>query len=222
MPLSALWPKKQRLAHALPAVSYAYDRTHQLGVSLPIDGGFSPTHLPDQVNDNHVGGLDWQGARWRFGYQVAYTSQDNRQVGRELADFVQRNHRFTLDLVLHPRLDLGLAYGREHAESVEEQAVNLVWRPSIHVLWRATDRFQLLADLALTESEGLSARSENELLLLEASYRRAWRAERKHGAQGQLFLRYSDQRQDAIDVLFGIADLRESWVLSFGLNLGLR
>lgn len=72
---------------AWPALSYSAERTHQYGLALPENGGFSASHIPDQISLSHALGLDWTGASWRLGYRLALSDQDNRQPGRELADF---------------------------------------------------------------------------------------------------------------------------------------
>jgi len=57
----------QRAGRWLPSLNYRLDRTHQLGLDLPTNGGFSESHIPDQVSLNHSASARWQIGRVRLG-----------------------------------------------------------------------------------------------------------------------------------------------------------
>ena len=58
----------------------------QHGDGVPENGGFSVSHVPDQLNRNANLTLAWQRTVWSLGYRHNVVRQDNRQPGRELAD----------------------------------------------------------------------------------------------------------------------------------------
>ena len=214
--------KSQEGGGWLPTLSYTLDRTHQFGASLPVNGGFNESHVPDQVSLNHVGGLEWQGNRWRFGYQLSVGDQDNRQPGRELNDFEQLNHRWSLNLSPMQKLDLGLEFSRERGTSVAEDRTETTERPALNLLWRPTSRLSLTGNYSLTEGESPTSKSDSEVLSLEASYRLDWRGDRQHGVGGQLFVRFSEQSLESIDRLFNFNIDQNQWTINAGLNLSIR
>ena len=112
LPLSQIWSEGSSSLF-LPIFTVTSDRTRQFGEGLPENSGFSASHVPDQVSLSHIGGLEWQGNRWRFGYELSFSDQDNRQPGRELNDFEQLNHSFRLDLSPLTKIDLGFSFARE-------------------------------------------------------------------------------------------------------------
>ncbi|MFQ5677497.1 MAG: hypothetical protein ACE5G1_16530, partial [bacterium] len=56
MPLGLIFAQETGPPKWLPSLNYNFNRTHQFGDALPIDGGFSESHVPDQVSDSHAGG----------------------------------------------------------------------------------------------------------------------------------------------------------------------
>jgi len=221
LPLSQIWSKGSR-SYLLPVVSFSGDRTRQFGAGLPVGGGFSDSHVPDQINVSQVGRLEWQNNRWRFAYELSLSDQDNRQPGRETNDFEQFNQRWRLDLTPQSKLDLGFEYSRERAESIAESTVDFVRRPSVDLSWRLTDRLRWSGTHALTEISGPFRSGESRVTTLEASYRLAFRDGKPHGMGGQLFARFNDEDTLENDSRFGLSFERRDWSIQVGLNLSLR
>jgi hypothetical protein len=67
----------------LPRLGFTVDRVHQFGAFMPINAGFRPDLVPDQVSLNYNLNAEWQFRKLRFGYRFNRSSQDNRQPGRE-------------------------------------------------------------------------------------------------------------------------------------------
>ena len=107
-------PLSQLFAHGgiargwLPTVSYTIDRTHQFGTDVPPNGEFTPSFVPDQVSTTQTAGLDWFVARARAGLRYGHSHQDNRQPGRENADFLVDTYGATLGLNAARGLDVAL------------------------------------------------------------------------------------------------------------------
>ncbi|MCB1033804.1 MAG: hypothetical protein KDD47_08225 [Acidobacteria bacterium] len=220
-PLGQIWGKGARSV-LLPTVSFSTDRTKQYGAGVPENGGFSASHVPDQVSLSQIAGLEWQGNRWRLGYALSYSDQDNRQVGRENDDFKQLNHSLRLDLALAGRLDLGFEFSRERAESVAEGSVTTTERPAFNLSWQATEKLRWGGSYSLTETEGPFASGRSRVASVDGSYRLSWREEKTHGMGGQVFLRYDSQDFEEDDRLFGFMIDRREWTIQAGLNLSLR
>ena len=141
----------------LPTLTYTLDRTRQFGADVPVNGDFSESHVPDQVSTNHVGGLEWQGNRWRFSYQLNVGEQDNRQPGRELNDFEQLNHTWSFSTSPLQKLDLTFDFTRERGVSVADDRTDRTERPSVNLSWRPTRQLTLTGNYSLTESESIRA-----------------------------------------------------------------
>ena len=207
----------------LPQLTYGFGWTWQYAANDPPGGGFQPTHLPDQVSFNHTPGIEWQAGSTRFGWKLNYSDQDNRQVGRENADFLNAANIVFLSLQPTSILDLGLEYGNERAALGETGAVNRTKN------YQATLALRPLASLALT-SNGILTDTGNDAGTSEGrawtvNVQAAWRFEppRKgtHGLSGQILVRYSFQQSRTSDLVFGTETFRKAWVVSSGVSLSL-
>lgn len=205
----------------LPVVSYSWQRTHQKGDDVPVDSGFDPSHVPDQVSRTQGLGLDWGGAVWRLGYRFDGSDQDNRQPGRELSDFETRVHSVSGGLSW-TRVDVGLDVSEERSRNVERGERTTTRRYGLNGLWRTTERWSWNGALSRSRSSTGPTAAENESWEgdLQVTYRLGpWGG--SHGVSGQLYLRYANTRFDASDPVFGFAERRRAWALRSGLNLSL-
>lgn len=222
LPLGMVWDDKPR--PWLPSISFSVQRTHQFGANDPQNGGFDPSHIPDQKSQDHSASLDWSGNRWQAGYVFAASDQDNRQPGRETDDFTNVGHEARVAFSPGTRLDLGADYSRNRAASLGPGRVDRNERVGLNTMWRPLEQLTLTGDLSRnrTADEPFTSSSETTILNLELSFRFAWREERAHGGSGQWFLRYSNQDFESLDGFFGGFLVRDSWTLHTGFNLSLR
>ena len=203
----------------LPSLTYAYNRTHQFGDSLPLNSDFAVTHVPDQVSSTHGASADWQFARWRFGYRLGESIQDNRQPGRERADLKNLIHTLTLGLNPHARLTLNFDVNLERAKNDETGRLDLTRRFGMNWNWLATDRFTVSSTLNTTRTHDDADTSENKSygINLETSYRFGI----YKTSQGQIYLRYANQVGETTDRIFGINQRLEGWNITSGVNFSV-
>ncbi len=212
----------RRAAPVLPSVTYQFNQTHQLGETLPVDGGFDPTHVPDQMNDVHNLSLAWQTRRVRLGLRGGYSLQDNRQPGREGDDF--RNVTTAVALGVSPTtwLDLGADLSLEEATN-EGQArtdrttglnLSLTARPG----WDTGLRISF-APNRVRDAEGLRERSSDNLSA-ELSKRFRLGGGGSPGS-GSAFLRFDRRTSAQVDLPLGVDDATRVWNLTSGLTLSL-
>ncbi len=209
----------------LPVLTYSYNRTHQFAAGQPINSGFNATnHLPDQVSVNQNIGLDWQGNGWSIGTMFNDSDQDNRQVGRDTADFLNRSYGLRFSWAPWADLDLGLDLTRDRATSVGDDRVDHNRQLGLNLLWRINDAMTVSGLASWTESEDdpQTALSDGFVANLEWAYRFAWREQERHGGSGQFFLRYGLQDFESEDRVFGFFFARDEWTLNAGFNLSLR
>ncbi|HUF35011.1 MAG TPA: hypothetical protein VMN37_03625 [Gemmatimonadales bacterium] len=197
-----------------PVLAANYQVTHQAGDGVPENGGFSPSHVPDQLNRNATLSASWQQARWNLGYRHNVSRQDNRQPGRENADFRAWVHAVTLGFTPLASLGLALDLASERQRSIEADRLQRIRRVGLQADWRLLTNTTLLGYASLTDSddEPLTQESEATELRLEASqgfnlYRRT-----ASGTQARVFLRYGRSTFSPDQTL---------WSLATGLSLRL-
>lgn len=107
----------------LPNVSYALERVHQQAMNTPnpeLSGFDDPSQLPDQVTQPDALDFGWTGEHWEFSYRLSYSREDNRQPGREQADFDTLENRVSLGLRPSDTLNLMLGLGRNRKQDQEQ------------------------------------------------------------------------------------------------------
>ncbi len=215
--------KSEELRPWLPALTYTFDRTHQFGVGVPLQGSFNLSFIPDQVSLNQLASLDWSFPRLRVGLRLGESDQDNRQVGRENADLGVRTAGLALGASPHADLDLTLEASRELSDNREFAQENETVRYAGSCNWRITPFWTATATASKTDSE------DHPLTRTSSSWNGdaqiAWRFEKKrgerHGLSGQLFLRFLEQSIDGRDLQFDSSNQSSSWNLTSGLTLSL-
>lgn len=219
VPVAALFGATTPL---LPQVSYSFGRVHQFGAGLPPNSGFEDGHVPDQVSDQHAARLGWQFGVFALGYQLDLSHQDNRQAGRENADFRVRNHAGSVSLMDWGRLALSLDGSIERAASEESGEVT------------RGRRIGGSAEVRITSSTALSlqgSRSRSREALTDVGQtatnahaqlsQRITMLRRRGGAtRGQLFIRFAGARAETSG-FDNTTFKRSNWTINTGANLSV-
>ncbi|MCM2256908.1 MAG: hypothetical protein NDJ94_14720 [Vicinamibacteria bacterium] len=219
LPLSAL-RRAATPAWWLPVLTYNLDRTHQFGAALPTNADFAVSHVPDQATLNQVGAATWNGQRLTVSYRYSRVRQDNRQPGRQNADFLHSAHGGSLMLLTQPTLMLGLDLSFERAESQESGRVDRLQRAGLNFDWRARPSLGLTAIVSLADGEDEAGTAESRNLELDANA--YWlfspRGEQRR-PQARVFLRVATQRARQTDLALGFDDDRRGWQLGGGITV---
>ena len=205
----------------VPNLSATWDRTHQVGTGIPVDGGFDASHVPDQIGVNRTAGLDWSGTGWTGGLAWGHSSQDNRQPGRENADFDTWTSGARFGFAAGPRLDIGLDVSLERSLSVESGRTDRTRRLGATVSWRPFDPLGVSGSLSWTRSlddQGQS-RSEGFDSDLQATWRLSLARVGLPSGSASLFARTTNREYSARDLVFGFDDDRRLWTVTVGLNV---
>lgn len=204
-----------------PTLSASYRQTHQYGLGVPEDGGFSPTHVPDQYSKNRSAGVDWQGARWRAGYRFSDNLQDSRQEGRENADFESLAHTVSAGFSPGGGFDLGLDLAFEEAENIELAQTEDTVRVGGSVRWQIGAGHSLDLRASRTDSDNDDTGSSRESIEGDVTW--SWRLQLGTVGQwpvsGRIFLRYANRQSLTVDPTFDLFDDRLLWTITTGLNL---
>jgi hypothetical protein len=194
VPVGALF--RRPAAWWLPQASLMRDQTHQRGDGVPVDAGFSPSHVPDQLSRNSTASLGWQLRAATLGYRWNESWQDNRQPGREAADFRTAVHAMSVGLTPGPRVSGSLDVSREVQRAEETGEAQRLSRLGGTVRLQPFARTDVVgaASWAVGRQGEAGPRSRNAEYQLELSrsfdlYRRI-----DGGTQGRLFMRYARTR----------------------------
>ncbi|HSJ07028.1 MAG TPA: hypothetical protein VK936_10005 [Longimicrobiales bacterium] len=206
----------------LPEFAYSYSRVHQFGAGVPPNSGFEPGHVPDQVSDNHVARLGWQFGMFAIGYQFDTSIQDNRQPGRENADFNARNHSATVALMSWRSISLHLDGALERAESRESGEITRGRRAGASLDLRATATTALSVQGSVSRSrEAVTGMTQSATTAqAQLSQRITMLRRRGSATRGQLFIRFSGSRAEASGFDLPLFR-RTNWSINTGANLSV-
>lgn len=221
LPLGELPRLVEGPGHWMPVLTYGFDRTHQYGLEVPENSLFAPGHIPDQVSLSHTAGLEWMGATWRAGYRYSLSDQDNRQPGREDADFKARVHGVSLGLTPHRRVDLSLDVDLERSDNLELEEVTETLRYGLGYQLELADWTALNGSASWSETETSPFFQVNESTILDLQWTvrlRRLLGERR-GVGAQVFLRYSYQESELVDPVFELEETFRNWGINSGINL---
>jgi hypothetical protein len=161
------------------------------------------------------------GNRWRIGTVWTSLNQDNRQPGREDADFLSSSVALSAALSAARSLDLAIDLAHEQVENVEIQEIEDTWRLTGGARWRigAGHEIDLQAGWSESEVSRLFRRQENVTGDATWSWKPRLGAVFGRPLAGRIFLRYSNRQSLSVDPIFGIFDDRSAWTVTTGLNL---
>ncbi|MCB1051241.1 MAG: hypothetical protein KDC71_11635 [Acidobacteria bacterium] len=211
LPIRDLWLQKA----FMPNLMVGWQQTHQFGAEIPINGDFNQSHIPDQVLGQFQWGLQWQGAKWSAGYQYNGDSTDNRQLGREQADFQNAVHNFNLTLFPNPKFQLSLNATRGRSRNDElmshdtTQNYGSQWQWTIRPWLSWTGQFQ--TNRQENPNEGSLTCFESGMSQISSQIQRShWRF--------QLYLQYQIQKNEQNNPQFGLAFENEDRQWTLGLT----
>ncbi len=204
-----------------PILSLQAEGFHQFGDGIPIGGDFAIENVPDLVSRNIVAGADWQIGSVRAGLRLGTTTQDNRQLGSELRDFVTDTSALAFGWTPSPAFSIGGELGLDRNESVEQQKIDSTLRWAANVSWAFYKELAFSGSISNVRAwDDLETRdSENIDGFLELSA--GFRLSRVDRRKGRIFVRWTDRRADLIDRTFTLRDSRRSAALTTGLTLSL-
>jgi hypothetical protein len=219
--------RQARRAELMPALTYGFNRVRQFGAGVPQNSDFSASHVPDQQSDVHNAAAAWQLGRWRLQYRFNQSAQDNRQAGRERADFFGVSNTVAIDVTARANLDIGIEGSTEHQTNREAAQTNRVRRAGGTLTWRATPLTTItaFASTNATRDDPLTSDAYNTEMRFELSRGfNLWRNPAGGGTRGQLFLRYGKTTGILWAFPAGTAfdrSARGAWMLTSGLALRL-
>ncbi len=202
-----------------PTVSYALNRTSQVGEGIPPDGGFaSVSQVPDQTSTAQTVQVDWTGGRWRTGYSLNRSVQDNRQPGRETSDFITSAHQAMLGVTPARALDITVTLNREQSANVEFGEDSATTRVGTTVNWRLGrhDALDALMNRTLLPDVGAGAGRTTDMSV-QLSHTFELAGTRAARPRLQCFGRWTWLSSGSF--LPGFAATRRNWAVNLGATL---
>jgi hypothetical protein len=204
----------------LPTLSYSFDRTHQFGDSVPVNGEFDdPSKIPDQVSTSQQATAEWRAGRVGLRYSLSHSFQDNRQPQRENADLVNLTNGLTLDLSPLDTLSLTLEGSLERAENQELSQVNRTRRLAFNGSWRPLTDVSLALQTSQTHAEDDAGTSQSDSFTLNATG--SWSVAIFKSVRGQVSLAVNRTTGEDFNRVFGTQSRTRNTTVQTGLSLSL-
>jgi hypothetical protein len=200
-----------------PSLGARVDRTHQFGAAVPAAGGFDPSHVPDQVSDNHSLRADWRWRRASFGYQLNRSFQDNRQPGREDADLGSLSHESSLSVTPVPSLSLTASAGQTAARNHEREETDSTRRYGLGMTWRPFGQTALTLQLTDTHRANDGRGSTRDDRGLSTQWSSPVPGLGRFG--GTFHLRHATTHHRAVDPIANLDQRRSDWFIDSGFSL---
>lgn len=221
IPLNQLIKSSRIKAVWLPTLALQTDLTHQFGAGVPVNSGFDPSNVPDQMSRNGTASLQWQLGRFSVGYRLAQSHQDNRQIGRENADFTTTSNGFNVGFTSGQRFNASLDLSLDENENELELRRDRTKRYGTTVAWTLFGQTALGATVSTSEADNnfrtLDQRGTIGSLELSSGFALSRRA--APNRQGRVFVRYSEQQDRTINRDFDLNSDRRGSTVSSGLTL---
>ena len=211
----------------LPQVSYSYDHFHNFGIFLPGSGLFDDlSQVPDQDNFTQSFNAVWQiSEKLNLGYRYNYLFQDNKQPGRELADFESAVNGITVGLKPHSTLDLDFELSQEFLKNFEEPRIDRTFRFGTRATWQTpflkNSTFSGSLSTTLAGDTNNFNNSRNAEFDVQWTYRFSFGKEKFKKLEAQLFIRYANRYGDIIDRQVFVNSFNKTQSFNAGLSFNI-
>jgi len=210
----------------LPNLNATYSLVHQFGDNRPDLNplsGFSLGHIPDQMTKILEFSANWSGEIWSLNYIHNRSKQDNRQLGRGNADFVNVLHGVNGELRLFNQLSLTAGISRNSARDIEQATSNYTLSRNIGLNWILLEDWTLSAILETSRNSDSQQNANSRSLSANGQIAWQYQIPGYNGRKipGQLYLRYDRQINDSIDNLFAFRSNVTNWTVQAGFSLSM-
>jgi hypothetical protein len=225
VPLSSIIGDAQKPTPFWPRLSYNFNRIHQFGAAIPVRGGFEldPASVPDQVGTVQGLSADWQIEKWRVGYRLNHSFQNNRQPLAAKSDFANLINGFTVGVSASKSLELNLDINRESAHSLETATIDRTLRFAPGINWQMMKQATFSSTISTTLAGDAAETKRNRNIEFDTqwAYRFGFEKDRFRKMQGQFFIRYANRYARARNFPISLNDLQKTQIVNTGLSLNL-
>ena len=192
VPVAALF-RAQKRSSWFPQATVGWLSAHQFAVSVSALSEFRPEDIANQKTVSASLGTSWQFTRWQFATRTNRTVQDNRQTGREEADFSGLVQTATMARSFGQRLDGQLEVNVERQHNDELAQTNTVRRVGVTTTWRVARQTTATTNVtaAVTRTPPNTTNVTNLELRSELAQAIHLFGRDANARTGQLFLRFA-------------------------------
>lgn len=211
----------------LPQVSYSYDHVHNFGEFLPGSGLFNDlSQVPDQDSFSQAFNATWQlSEKLNIGYRYNHAFQDNKQSGRELADFKSAVNAVTLTVKPQSTLDLDFELSQERLKNFEQSRIDRTFRFGTRVTWQTpflkNSAFSGGFSTTLAGDTQNFNDSRNIEFDAQWTYRFNFGKEKVKKFGAQFFIRYANHYGDTFDRVFIFNNFNKTQSFNAGLTFNV-
>jgi hypothetical protein len=157
----------------------------------------------------------------RGGYRYNLSLQDNRQIGRALADFTGLNNAITIGLTPHPRFDVAGDLAFEAQSNKEVIRNDLTRRVGVMANWRPWQPTTITGNVVRTAIADRPRTTERNVtdFTLQFSQRIALVRRNRQAPGVTFFARLSRQTLFALEPLFGVSTAESFWSANTGFTM---
>lgn len=211
----------------LPQISYSYDYVHQFGAFLPVNGEFADvSQVPNQYTHNQTFNAVWQlSDKFNFNYRYNRAFQDNRQIGRDRADFRSLVNSVSVGTKPLSSLDFDIELAREDSQNLEQPRTDQTFRLGTRLTWRTpfikNSTFNANLSATLAGDTNNFTDSRNAEFDIQWAYKFGFGSKKFKKTEAQFFIRYANRYGNTIDRIFFVNNFNKTQGFNFGLNFNI-
>ncbi len=211
----------------LPRLSFTYDFVHQYGAAFPNGGEFtSASQIPDQENRTQSANAQWVfNDKLTVGYRYNRVFQDNKQPGRERADFQSAVNGLSVGYNPFTSLTFGIELSHERQTALEQQRTDRSIRLGTQTTWQTPFLKNSTVSLNVSTSIAGDTRRLNENRNAEFdvqwSYRFAIGQKKFKKAEAQFFIRYANRYGHTFDRLTVLRNFNKTQGFNAGITFNV-
>ena len=211
----------------LPRIGYTFDFVHQFGAFLPKNGDFrDESQVPNQFTYLQNLNADWSlSDKTRLGFRHSRSFQDNRQKGREKADFRNNSDAFSFGYSGIKNVELNFDLSHESAANLEQPRTDNTFRFGTSITWREAIlknlTFNTNFSSILAADRAHTFNSQNIEYDAQLAYNFTLGKEKFKKLSTQLFVRYANRYGNRFDRLLLLNAFNKNQGFNMGLNLNV-
>ncbi len=220
LPLPTIFGTSEKPANLWPAVQLESRRVRQYTLRIPDGTNARSSFWPDQINFTHKAALNWNYEPYAVTYNFEIGDQDNRQPGREAADFLIHTHGLTIAWKVSDKLNVNLGYNRSRNYSYEKVQATYSNGGTVGIDWQMSDVWSIKTDYAKTLAfDSLNQQYSNTLTAALQVARKFTLEQFGKKLPGQVFIRVAYANNRALDTLVAQVLSGKQTLIQTGLSL---
>ena len=179
--------------------------------------------MPDQITQAHGIASSWQFDQHSFALQSNRSTQDNRQTGRENADFENLQHSLSLNLQQNDNTSWTFSFGSNRQKDVEANKIQYSKSIALSYNWQSITGLAFSFNYGLSKDDDSLDETENTSTNADISLvKNLTKGEWWIPAEGSISFRINYNDSESIDRIFDQASRFGNTVAQLGINLSFQ